>query len=121
VLGNPSVSDSDAYNEIFGEKIISLRQLLHRQSKAWTQVIPKDADWAGNQMIFHIPFQRLPRPYGYTALGLSRADGTIVPASNFGFNYVRVHPITWVKSCFLGYKGSTNWTFNTVFNAGGTT
>jgi len=121
VLGNPSVSDSDAYNEIFGEKIISLRQLLHRQSKAWTQVIPKDADWAGNQMYFHIPFQRLPRPYGYTALGLSRADGTIVPASNFGFNYVRVHPITWVKSCFLGYKGSTNWTFNTVFNAGGTT
>jgi hypothetical protein len=120
-LGPASVSDSDAYNEVFGEKIVSFRQLLHRSSKAWTQVIPKDSDWNGNQMIFHIPFQRLPRPYGYTLNGAETAFGTVVPASTFRFNYSRVHPIIWLKSCFLGYKGSTNWTFNTVFNEGTST
>jgi hypothetical protein len=116
VLGAPSVSDSDAYNEVFGEKIISFRQLLHRSSKAWTQFIPRTTDWAGNQMIFTLPIQRIPRPYGYTTLGADLAKGTIVPATDFGFNFCRVHPLTWIKSCFLGYKGSTNWTFNVMYH-----
>lgn len=115
VFGPPSVSDSDVYNEVFGEKIISFRQLLHRSSKAWTQFIPRNADWAGNQMIFTLPFQRIPRPYGYTPNGADVANLTAGnPALTAGFNYCRVHPITWMKSCFLGYKGSTNWTFNAM-------
>jgi hypothetical protein len=118
VLGERSISHHDTYNEVFGEKIGSLRQLLHRQSKAWTQVIPKNVDWDGNQMVFTMPFQRLPRPYGYVAGGWEKAKGTVVPASEFPFNYVRVHPAVWLQYCFIGVKGSVNWTFNTIDNNG---
>jgi len=117
-LGGNSISDPRTYDEIFGEKIVSFRELLHRQSKAWTQVIPKNADWAGNQMMFMVPFQRLPRPYGYTTWGWESAKGVNTPASDYGFNYSRVHPLNWLSACFLGYKGSTNWTFNVVNNDG---
>lgn len=116
VLGDPSVSHSDTYNEVYGEKITSLRQLLHRQSKASTQVIPRTENWAGSTIYANFPFQRTPKPYGYTVNGGEVANGTLTPGSTFGFNFVRVHPITWIQACFIGTKGSTNWTFNVVNN-----
>jgi hypothetical protein len=117
-LGDPSHSDPMMYSEIFGEKITSLRELLHRQSKTCTQVIPRNATWSGNFLIVTFPFQRTPRPYGYTTKGSEVASGTVDTGSTFGFNYVRVHPITWLQACFIGTKGSTNWTFN-VLNTNG--
>nr|ULF99988.1 MAG: hypothetical protein [Marnaviridae sp.] len=121
VFDKPSVSDPRAYDEVFGEKIVSLRELLHRQSKAWTQVVPKTADYAGVQQTFSVPFQRLPREYGYSSNGWELAKGTLVPASDFPFNFVRVHPLSLLANCFLGYKGSTNYNFNVVNNVGKTT
>ncbi len=121
ILGEPSVSHSDTYNEVFGEKITSLRQLLHRQSKTATQVIPRTENWAGSMIYAHFPFQRTPKPYGYSSNGGELANGTLVPGSTFGFNFVRVHPISWIQACFIGTKGSTNWTFNVINNDGKST
>jgi len=118
VLGNPSVSDPKSYSEVYGEKISSLRQLLHRQSKTCTQVIPRTANWAGFILYATFPFQRTPKPYGYAPNGSELAAGTLVPGSNFPFNFVRVHPITWIQACFIGTKGSTNWTFNVINHNG---
>lgn len=117
-FGNDSISDPDAYNNVFGERIVSFRELLHRQSKCWSQVIPKNGDWAGVQMCFTMPFQRLPRSYGYDPNGWEFAAGTVVPGLEFPFSYVRMHPITWLANCFLGYKGSTNYNFNVINNDG---
>lgn len=117
-LGEPTKSDPHTYDSVFGEKIISFRELLHRQSKAWTQVIPKDVNWTGNQLVFTMPFQRLPRAYGYDPNGWEFAKGTITPANEYAFSYVKCHPITWLANCFIGYKGSTNYNFNVVNNNG---
>jgi hypothetical protein len=113
-----STSDPAVYDEIFGEKIISFRQLLHRQSRCWTQVISKLLDWAGTQMTFFIPFMRVPRPYGYSTNAWEKANGTVNNLNDYPFNYVKIHPITWITTCFIGYKGSVNWTFNVVDNDG---
>jgi hypothetical protein len=118
VFGEESTSDPDAYNNVFGERIVSFRELLHRQSKCWTQVIPKNGDWAGVQMCFTMPFQRLPRSYGYDPNGWEFAVGTATPGSEFAFSYVRGHPITWLANCFVGFKGSTNYNFNVINNDG---
>jgi len=118
VFGDPSISDPDSYSEVYGEKISSLRQLLHRQSKTCTQVIPRTANWAGSMMYATFPFQRTPKPYGYNEFASETAVGTVVPGSNFPFNFVRVHPITWIQTCFIGTKGSTNWTFNVLNHNG---
>lgn len=121
VMGQPSDSDPMSYSEVYGEKISSLRQLLHRQSKASTQVIPRTANWDGSTLIATFPFQRVPKYYGYTGRGGEQAFGTIAPATGFGFNFVRIHPICWLQPCFLGTRGSTNWTFNVVNNDGKST
>nr|ULF99965.1 MAG: hypothetical protein 1 [Marnaviridae sp.] len=121
VMGTASKSDPMTYSENYGEKISSFRQLLHRQSKSCTQVIPRTADWAGTMLYAYFPFQRTPKPYGYTPNGSEVANGTLVPGSTFPFNYVRVHPISWLQTCFVGTKGSTNWTFNVINNNGKTT
>nr|ULF99964.1 MAG: hypothetical protein [Marnaviridae sp.] len=118
IMGDPSISDPVTYSEIYGEKISSFRQLLHRQSKTSTQVIPRTANWNGTVLYAKFPFQRTPKPYGYAPNGSEVANGTLVPGSTFPFNYVRVHPITWLQSCFIGTKGSTNWTFNCMNNNG---
>lgn len=117
-LNKPTQSDPQTYDEVFGEKIVSMRELLHRQSKCWTQIIPKDADWAGNLMTFSFPLQRTPRTYGYQTGGWERAAGVLVPGSNFDFNFVRNHPINWIVACFVGYKGSVNYNINGIYNAG---
>jgi hypothetical protein len=118
VMGKESVSDPHTYSENYGEKIVSIRQLLHRQSKTSSQFIPRTTTWDGATLYATFPFQRTPKPYGYSLYGSETANGTITPASTYPFNYVRVHPITWFQQCFIGTKGSTNWTFNIVNNDG---
>lgn len=111
-INQSSGDDTNLYKEVFGEKIISLRELMHRQSRAWTQIIPKNADWAGNQMIFSMPIQRLPRVYGFAASGWEFAVSALAPPAEVPFNFVRNHPVLWITSCFVGYKGSVNYNFN---------
>lgn len=112
-FGSPSVSHPDTYNEVFGERIASFRELLHRTSKVATMTSAQGEGFNGIQQVASFPFKRLPRAYGYSANGSDTALGTIAPASNFGFNFVRNHPITWLTNCFVGYKGSTNYVINT--------
>lgn len=120
-LNQTSGDNVDVYKEVFGEKIISMRELLHRQSKAWTQIIPKNADWAGNQMVFSMPIQRLPRVYGFAPSGWETAVSLLAPPAEVPFNFVRNHPALWVVDCFVGFKGSVNYNFNTINNDGKTT
>ncbi len=117
-LNQTAPQSSDKYKENFGERIFSLRELLHRQSKCASQIIPKNVDWNGNQMVYTFPIQRLPRCYGYHENGWETGAGTVVPASNFPINYVRNHPLNWIVACFVGYKGSTNYTFDHIHQRG---
>lgn len=112
-FGNPSVSHPDTYNEVFGERIASFRELLHRTSKTATVTAAQGEGFNGIQQVASFPFKRLPRAYGYSTNGVDTAVGTITPASNFSFNFVRNHPITWLANCFVGYKGSVNYVINT--------
>lgn len=113
-FGNPTASDPKTYDEVFGERIVSMRELLHRQSKCWTQSARKASDWSGQLLIVTIPFQRLPREYGYATLGWESGESVLVPGTFANFNYVRNHPVNWVTGCFLGYKGSMNYNFNAI-------
>jgi hypothetical protein len=112
------------FKEVFGEDIVSLRELLHRQSLAWTQVQKKQgtgSDWAGVTQFQAWTLARIPRPFGYSANAWESASGTLVPGSTFGFNFVRNHPLNFVASCFVGLKGSTNVTINSLYQGAGTT
>jgi hypothetical protein len=97
----------EVYFDVFGEKCASLRQLMHRTSKAIT-VCFDNAVIANQQMILSgVPLKRLPPPPGYWNNGFSTV-GAIPQYVNFA----SWHPLTWFTPCFIGYKGSTNITLN---------
>lgn len=99
-----------------GERVASLRPLLHRTSFLEIQPLgnPKTADATfvptGNQNCVNY-FWRVPRGYGYTDDGLYWAQKTLA-VGNAAFNFVTVHPLSWVMNLFAGYRGGIVHHFN---------
>jgi len=94
----------------FGEKIFSLRQVLRRYSLASANYFLPAAGAFG---LYSEVFDRMPLAFGYDPNGQYQAKGLIATATNFNFNFVPVHPLQWVAMCFIGYRGSVNWSVNT--------
>nr|ULG00034.1 MAG: hypothetical protein [Marnaviridae sp.] len=117
-MDTPSASDPRTYLEAFGERIVSFRELLHRQSRAVTQIAPKEGNWGGKHLIVNFPLTRLPRKYGYYSDGWDVALNTAQTPAPTGFNYVLNHPLNWIAYCFIGMSGSTNITANAVWYDG---
>lgn len=110
VLGDAQDSDPNTYAEVFGERIVSLRQVLHRQSQAWIWVpngIPANTAYG----IFQLRLQRLPRPYGFTPVGTESINRVLTTGTVPGFIAYN-HPLLWITMAFLGYRGSTNYSLN---------
>jgi len=107
---------SERYTEMIGERIISIRELLHRQSMSKCQVIPKNRDFSGDTQFIHYPIKRLPQWFGFDTTGNESARN-LANDNYINFNWVCMHPLNWTVACFLGYKGSTNWTVNVVREA----
>lgn len=96
-----------------GEKIASIRSVLHRSSLWSTQVLgamydESNALYNAGWRRTHNLIKRVPIGYGYN---LDGANWTSTPA-NQPFSYNKNHPIDWVLNVFAAYKGSTNITLN---------
>jgi hypothetical protein len=112
VTGTSSTDDPHRFLVNHGEAIVTLRQLLRRSSYSVnyndTQGPANSFNWT--QYNFH----RLPRAYGFDPNGMNTVKGLITTGTNYQFNIVGNHPITWVSMCFVGTRGSVNWTANCV-------
>lgn len=98
----------------FGEKVASLRTLLRRQTHSLSAT-PAD-NTTSDFWIWSKWFSRLPIVGGFDPDGLHQAKSLITPANTVNFNFVHFHPITYVMSAFVAYRGSVNWTINVVGN-----
>lgn len=94
----------------FGESIRSLRSLLRRKNMLDTVYVP--APTANTVGVFRINQTRFPIYYGYDPSGWNLAKGTVVPASNFPFNFSLMSPWHLIANCFLAQRGSMHWTYN---------
>jgi len=94
----------------FGEAVYSLRSVLRRTNLLDTIVVPTVT--ANSIGVFRINQSRMPLSYGYDTNGWNRAKGTLVPATDFNFNFVNTTPWHLISNCFLAQRGSFNWTFN---------
>lgn len=111
VLGTaPRDPHADRYLVNFGESVKSLRQLMRRTSLVGVTTFTTDT--TNDHVINRKRFLKIPPGYGYDPSGLHSAKGLVVPASNFPFNYVNQTPLNWIMPAFIGYRGSTIWTFN---------
>jgi hypothetical protein len=109
-LGVGATDAGEVYKEVFGEKIVSLRELLHRSSLATTVPFTNAAPASNNVTILEIPLKRLPPPTGC----YNNAWYTATVNANAGqyVNFSKFHPLWVVAMCFIGFKGSVNVTLN---------
>lgn len=103
-----------------GENIVTLRTLLHRSSFHMIASLGDQLSGAGTyQTAGHkslttlIP--RVPRGPGYDPQGIHWASKYLT-AGNVPYNFVPMHPITWIVSCFAGYRGGVVHHVNTISN-----
>lgn len=91
----------DVYKEVFGEKISSLREYLHRISLVQSYVQAATFDGVTRQVT---PIKHMP-----ASPGLWNNATTILttPLGSYG-NLNQQHPIPYIANCFIGYKGSVN-------------
>jgi len=99
-----------------GEKITSLRQVLRRMNFSTGSLTIASATQLARIIITH---SRLPIQFGFDTNGYATAN-QIIGVSTSKFNYASLHPITYISSAFLGYRGSINWLCD-VTNSSSTT
>lgn len=112
ILGTAKPKDDETRHLVhFGERIVSLRPLLRRYSMVGLDYMGADVNsYIG---VWQKAFSKIPPMYGFdVGGGINQAKGIVVPLSNFKFNFVQGHPITWLLPAFIGYRGSVNWSFN---------
>lgn len=103
--------DSPDLNLVYmGENITSLEQLMRRFTYMGSAVFPSNttARFADNAHTIN----RYPKLYGYDPEGYADAAGTIVPGTDFPFNYAHNSCFNLISTCFVGSRGSVNWLFN---------
>ncbi len=93
-----------------GEKVLSLRTLMRRANLS--RLFYGSPNTTDRFRVTRTRFNRLPLYYGYDPNGIHEAQGTLVPASNFPFNYVQTTHINWIGSCFIGTRGAVQWHIN---------
>jgi hypothetical protein len=101
--------EGDLYKEVFGERIVSMREYLHRSSVSFVYQHEQTGTEVGVAQNF-IPIKRMPPAPGVYNNGWW--TGTTTSGAGQRANYVYFHPLVAMSSCFVGYKGSVNVTVN---------
>lgn len=101
-----------------GERVMSLRPLLHRTSLSIRQLaglINTSASLGPNVYQTTNMFPRLPLEWGFDVTnGVGQAQSVVAGTGNVVANYAITHPINFVLNAFVGYRGSTTVQVNTT-------
>lgn len=115
VVDGSSVKFSERIPDItVGERIGSLRTILHRTTRSMTQWVGlnTEASYPIASWAFHTVncYDRLPPVYGFqgstTASNSYNWGTSVVGTGSKPCNFAATHPINWVLAAFAGYRGS---------------
>lgn len=112
-IDGASVKESKRLHEFtVGERILSLRAMLHRTSFSLQQAfgLSDTTKYNGSGRVHaSMYYPRIPPEPGFSpGLGLNEAQSILIPANKVYGNFSRMHPINWVLAAFVGYRGSVN-------------
>lgn len=92
----------------YGESMVSIRQLMRRFN--FYKTIKAIPGTTSSVIRFNCLHGRLPVSLGYDPNGLEKTVG------NVAYNYVKHTAISWMAMCYIGYRGSVNYTYNARTN-----
>jgi hypothetical protein len=108
-MGCKSNTDNTLHLTTMGERIVSLRQIMRRYTLNEVWVEPTISS---SQLAYITHFNtKYPVSYGFDPSGIQLANKANT-AGTAAFNFVTTHPSSWISMCFLGVRGSMNWSFN---------
>jgi len=102
--------DNARYLLNFGERVASLRPMLHRMANL--MAVPYGTGVGTGIAFCYDSLNRTPPTPGYDPNGLFSAKGLIATSSNFPYNFVNYVPLTWYMQAFVAQRGAINWTLN---------
>jgi len=105
----PRGANHRVYDQVFGERIGSLREYMHRSSLSFLWYPGNTTTDVGSGAV-RIPIKRIPPPPGVFANGWWA--GTTTSGVGQSVFYTKMHPILSFSTCFIGYKGSVNVNVN---------
>lgn len=109
-LGDIGTKHPERYSLNIGERVVSLRTLLHRYAIYDFTCMAKNG--ATKAASFAKSFSRLPPSYGYDPNGLSTASKIKAASGTAPFNYTPTHPITYVAMMYGAFRGGVNYVAN---------
>jgi hypothetical protein len=112
-MGKTKTHPENQYTVYFGENIRSLRQLMRRYELHSTkQYAITPVDGATNRYLKNWMYPPPTSP-GFISTGTETAF-KIVGTGATGYNFCFYTMIAYVSNAFLCYRGSINWSFNTL-------
>jgi len=108
-FGDKGVQHAERYALNFGERVASLRTLLHRYSLYDTTSVPPDA--ATRTAIFRKSYSRHPPMFGFDPNGWTNLNKALTAGTAFG-TVSPTHPITYVEMMYGASTGSVNFIVN---------
>jgi hypothetical protein len=97
------------YKEVFGERVTSMREFMHRSSLSFVYQNEHVSAVSGLASS-RIPIKRMPPPPGVYNNGWWL--GTTAAGAGQRVFYSKLHPLLTMSQCFVGYKGSVNVAVN---------
>lgn len=108
-LGDVSHGTKKQYLVHFGEQVVSLRSVLHRMNRLECERIIPSSSANTLQQVEKI-VARQPKCPGYITSGTSVANKQAT--GTFNYNFCNMTALCYISNAYLGYRGSTHYTFN---------
>jgi len=109
-FGDVGVDHPKRFHLNFGERVVSLRTLLHRYSLY--DVSSVGADAATRTVLYHKSYSRHPPMFGFDPQGKSTANKALSVGTG-NFTFAPTHPMTYVALMYGGVTGGVNYVVNT--------
>ncbi|APG77499.1 hypothetical protein 2 [Hubei leech virus 3] len=101
----------------FGERFVTMRDILHRSSFSMHSDIAISGV-NGTRAITNLRFRRYPRLPGCDPNGFYSA-ASINSTGNINYNFAAAHPMIWLQQMYIGSRGSVTWNIDYDNEAGG--
>ena len=105
-----SMADPNINLIYFGESIVSLRQLMRRQS-LYKRLVAAAGSSINTIYLSTFKLARLPLYPGFDVNGVDLATG-VISGTPERYNYTNWLPSTWIGQCFVGVRGSVLYSVN---------
>lgn len=106
----PSIADPNINLVYFGESVVSLRQVMRRQS-LYKRLVAGSSSSIDTIYLSTFKLARLPLYPGFDVNGVDSALGVISSLPE-PYNYTNWLPMTWIGQCFVGVRGSVLYSVN---------